>query len=120
MSFQAILKNLVSSVEGAEGAIFLDVDGEAVQWYAKGDAERLKLRAAYTAVIVQSCRAVSKSTDLGQMLHLMLEYESARLLVQEVESGYFVVLELSTTANLGQALYRMQPAIARLRRAVAA
>ena len=120
MPFQAILKDLVSSVDGAEGAIFLDIDGEAVQWYAKGDAERLKLRAAYTAVIVQSCQAVSKNTDLGRMLHLIIEYEGARLLVGEVENGYFVVLELSTTANLGQALYRMQPAIARLRHAVAA
>lgn len=118
--FQAILKDLVSSVEGAEGAIFLDADGEAVQWCARGDVERLKLRAAYVAVMVQSCRAASASSKLGHMLYLMLEYEGARLIVQEIESGYFVVLELKSTANLGQALHRIQPAVTRLRREVAA
>jgi predicted regulator of Ras-like GTPase activity (Roadblock/LC7/MglB family) len=117
--FQDILRELVSSVEGAGGAIFLDADGEAVQWFAKSDAERLKLRAAYTAVMVQSCRAAARSLKLGRMNYLMIDYDGARLLAQEIESGYFIVLELDASSTVGQALYRLEPAVARLRREVA-
>lgn len=120
MPFRSILIDLVSSVEGAEGAIFLDAEGEAVQWYAKRDDERLRLRAAYVAVTAQSFRVVSAGLNLGRTLYLMLDYEGAKLLVQEVESGYFIMLELSASANLGQALYRIKPAVARLRSQIAA
>jgi len=112
--FRAILSDLVSSVEGAEGAIFLDAEGEAVQWYAKGDSERLRLRAAYIAATVRSFRTLATGLNLGHTLYLMIDYEGARLLVREVESGYFIMLELGASANIGQALYRIQPAVARL------
>lgn len=120
MPFQAILKDLVSSVEGAEGAIFLDGEGEAVQWYAKDNGDRLRLRAAYIAVAVQACRAISTGLKLGAMRHLTIEYERARLLIQEIESDYFIVIELNTSANLGQAFYRIQPTLERIRRLLAA
>jgi predicted regulator of Ras-like GTPase activity (Roadblock/LC7/MglB family) len=116
--FQALLKKLVSKVEGAEGAIFLDREGEAVQWHARSDAERLRLRAAYLAVVLRCCRASADALALGRIRYLLIDYEGARLVAEEVEGGYFVVIELSNSANLGQALYRMGPAVEDLRREI--
>jgi len=44
-----LLNELVSSVEGATGAIIVAVDGEAVGWGVSSFSERLRLRGAYAA-----------------------------------------------------------------------
>ena len=120
MQFESILRDLVLSVDGAEGAIFLEADGEAVQWYSKSDADRLRLRAAYLAVLVQACRASVARLGLGNGVRLTIEYEGARFLTEEVDQGYFIVLELKPSSNLGQAILRMIPAASHLRTAITA
>lgn len=120
MSFEVLLNELVSRVEGAEGAIILDVDGEAVQWSSGNASERLRLRAAYVAVAFRSCREALKNLNLGAIEHLIIKYEGAGFILQELDSGCFVVVELSPRANLSQALYRMQPSVLDLRREITA
>jgi predicted regulator of Ras-like GTPase activity (Roadblock/LC7/MglB family) len=117
--FALLLKNLVSSVDGANAAIFLDSDGEAVQWFAKEGGERLCLRAAYVSVILRTCRASAGRLKLGNISSVILEYEGARFVVEELDRGYLLVLELGPSANIGQALYRIQPAVTSLRRELA-
>lgn len=115
LSFKPVLEELVSSVEGAEGAIFLEVDGEAVEWYAPGDGDRLRLRAAYIAVVLQASRALAKHLDIGTTRQMLLAYEGAKFIIEELGSGYFLVLEVSVSTNVAWARYRMQPAVASLR-----
>ncbi len=118
MPFKALLKELVASAQGASGAILLEADGEAVQWYAETDAERLRLRAAYVVMVLESCRATSARTNMGQMDCAILQYDGASFVGQEVEHDYFLLLELDPSANVGQAIYRLQPAIDNIRRAL--
>ena len=120
MPFKALLKELVSSVEGATGAVFLASDGEAVQWHSDGDGERLQLRGAYITVLLQGCRGSSDRLMLGGISHLILEYDGARFIVEGLDRGYFLMLELDSSANIGQAIYRIQPVVARLRQETAA
>jgi predicted regulator of Ras-like GTPase activity (Roadblock/LC7/MglB family) len=118
--FKALLKELVSTVEGATGAIFLASDGEAVQWYSVRDAERLQLRGAYITVALQGCRASADRLMAGGIGYLILEYDGASFIVQELDRGYFVVLELDSSSNIGQAIYRIQPAVRHFRKEIAA
>lgn len=120
MQFQSILKELVLNVDGANGAIFLDSDGEAVEWYTRGDVELLRLKAAYLAVLVHTCREVSSKLGLGSMSELVLEYEGANCLVREVEHGYFFFLDLDPFSNLAEAQRFVIPAIASLLAEIAA
>lgn len=115
-----MMEELVESVEGAQGAIFLDKDGEAVQWYPEVDDNRLCLRGAYMAVVVQSCRRSVEKLGLGKIRHLLFEYEDARFVIEEVDEAYFVLLELSSSANLGQALERIQMTVAKVREEITA
>ena len=121
MPFQELLKQLVDSVEGASGAILLESAGEAVQWHAVDDsrAERLRLRSAYVAVVLQNSQTLAARTDAGEAAHLVLQYDGASFIAQAVESDYFVVLELYPWANVGQAIYRLQTVVEGLRRAMA-
>jgi predicted regulator of Ras-like GTPase activity (Roadblock/LC7/MglB family) len=120
VAFTALLKELVCGVEGGEGAIFLDADGEAVQWYSKAAGERLRLRAAYIAVMLQACQAAAQRLELGGLQHMVIEYDGAKFVIEEIERGYFIILELSQSANVGQALYHIKPAVEALRREIAA
>jgi len=120
VTFESILKDAVLAVDGATGAIFLDNAGEAVQWYARGDSERLKLRAAYLAVLVQTCRSSCSKLNLGTISQIVLEYEGAWLLTEQIDAGYFMVLELASSANLAKALSRLSLATAFLRQEIAA
>lgn len=118
--FKALLKELVASAKGASSAILLESDGEAVQWYAETDEERLRLRAAYVVMVLDSCHAIAARTNLGQVGCTILQYDGANFIGQEIDSDYFLVLELDSSANVGQAVFRLQPALDNLRRALVA
>jgi predicted regulator of Ras-like GTPase activity (Roadblock/LC7/MglB family) len=118
--FQKLLKQLVDGVEGASGAILLESAGEAVQWHAVDErlSERLRLRSAYVAVVLQNGQALAARTEAGEVAHLVLQYDGASFIAQAVERDYSIVLELYPWANVGQAIYRLQTAIEGLRHAL--
>jgi len=117
-----LLKQLVESVEGATGAILLESAGEAVQWHNadESQSERLRLRSAYVAVMLQNSRAVAARTAVGEAARLVMQYDAATFVAQVIERDYFVVLELDPWANIAEAIYRLQPTVDRLRRLLAA
>ena len=118
MSFKPVLEQLVSSVEGAEGAIFLEVDGEAVEWFARDNGDRLRLRAAYIAVVLQASKAVATHLNVGAARYLILAYDGAKFIIEELGSGYFLALELNPSVNVALARFRMQAAVETLRREI--
>lgn len=120
MAFETLLQALVKQVEGADGAIFLDAEGEAVQWYATRDGDLLRLRAAYLTAPLQFCRKSAERLGLGGIAHLVLEYQGAWLVVRELAGGYFFVLQLDSRANLAQALECIEPTVAAIREEIAA
>ena len=108
MPFTAILKELVENVDGAEGAIFLEADGEAVQWFSKSDVDLLKLRAAYVALTTHLCRDITGKVNLPIKGVMLIAYAGASFLVNELENGYMIMLELAPLANVGQAIYKIK------------
>ena len=116
MPFKALLKELVASVQGASGAMIVEADGEAVQWYAETEVERLRLRCAYIALVLQGGSRASERANLGDTGCTVLQYDGASFLGQQVERDYFLVLELDSSANMGQAIHHIQPAVASIRR----
>ncbi|HKY03354.1 MAG TPA: roadblock/LC7 domain-containing protein [Blastocatellia bacterium] len=120
MPFRALLEELVTTIDGAEGAILIESDGEGVQWFARGDEGRLKLRAAYAAVVMRNAGEASARLHLGQLARLVLEYEGARLVVEQIEKGYCVVVDLDPSANTAEAIHKLEPVAAVLRREILA
>jgi len=120
LSIDSLLKKLVAQVEGATGAIVLEADGEAVQWYTIDDSDRLRLRSAYVAVVLKASQAPASRAALGDLRSLLLKYDCSCLVVREIESDCFVVLELGPSANISEALFRLDPIIRELRGEIAA
>jgi predicted regulator of Ras-like GTPase activity (Roadblock/LC7/MglB family) len=118
VSIESVLSDLVSSVEGATGAIVLAADGEAVQWHATTDGEQLRMRGAYVAVAVQSYRESAARKEMGPMQGMVLEYDGSSFVAHEIDNDCFVVIELAASANIGEAMFRVGPAAAKLRREI--
>ena len=119
MSLDLVLKELVSTVDAASGAILLEADGEAVQWYSR-DSERLRLRAAYIAVVLKSYRASAVAAKLKRLNYLILAYDRASFIAQEIDDDCLLLLELQPGANVSEALFRIKPAIEKLRSEIGA
>ena len=98
----------------------LESDGEAVDWHPRPDADRLRLRGAYLALAFEQARATSESLGRRSLQSMVLEYEGASLIIAHLDRNYSLALELEPGANIGQAIYRIQPAIASLKQALAA
>jgi predicted regulator of Ras-like GTPase activity (Roadblock/LC7/MglB family) len=116
--FKTLLGELISSVEGAESAIILESTGEAVQWQPDGDGERLRLRAAYVAVAFQNCKAAARNLELGRMNRLVIEYDGASFIIEELEGDYLVAIELNYSASISEALTLIQPSLDKLRQVI--
>lgn len=114
MSINTLLDELASTIEGATGAILLEADGEAVGWCSP-NADRLRLRAAYVAVVLKSFRAATFRVKLEGLSCLTLAYDGACFVAQEIDRDCFVLVELNPTVNLGQALFRIKPVVEKLR-----
>jgi len=120
LSFQQILEQLVAGVRGATGALLIESDGEAVAWYSSEQADRLRLRGAYVAVVLRACQESALELGMGSISNLFISYEGAGFLAYEVGSGYFLVLELNAASNMAEALHRMAPFITRIRKEIEA
>ncbi len=106
-------------MDGAQGVILLDWEGEVVQLWAMGDGERLTLRAAYIAVTFRQAQALTAAGGASRASQMVIEYEGARFVVEEIDSGYIIVFELQVKGNLGEALRQIESAVATLRREIA-
>ena len=109
--FESILRSLVSRVDGAQGAIFLDGDGEAVMWHTLGDSGELRLRAAYVALLVKTSRSITARLGNGSIRSLLVEYENSQFLIENLVRDYILALELDKSANLAQAFVQIRPVV---------
>ena len=116
----SLLNELVSSVDGATGAIIVAVDGEAIQWGASAQTDRLRLRSAYVAVVMQAFRGAAARAGLGHPRYLVVEYDGATIIAQEIGDDCSVVLELKSNVSVGRTLNQMETVVAKLRQEIMA
>jgi predicted regulator of Ras-like GTPase activity (Roadblock/LC7/MglB family) len=115
VSIESLLAELVSSVEGATGAIVLDADGEAVGFYS-AEGECTRLRGAYVSLMLRDLRASKALNQLGSMRGMVIEYEGASLVAKQIDDDCIIVLELALFTNISEALFRLASSAQLLRR----
>ena len=112
---ESLLAELVSSVEGATGAIVLDADGEAVGFYS-AEGECTRLRGAYVSLMLRDLRASKALNQLGSMRGMVIEYEGASLVAKQIDDDCIIVLELALFTNISEAMFRLASSAQLLRR----
>jgi predicted regulator of Ras-like GTPase activity (Roadblock/LC7/MglB family) len=105
--FDRLLHDLVVSIPGAIGALFLDFEGEAVQMVGhrpfEADDHDLKVMGAYQGIFLTRLREVCMKTGSGNPDRFKVEFDRAKVLSCDLKDGYYLVLLADATANEGLA-----------------
>jgi predicted regulator of Ras-like GTPase activity (Roadblock/LC7/MglB family) len=91
--FQYLLTNLLVDVPGAQGAIFLDPEGEAVEFVSRNATPyELKLEGAYHAIFLRQAARLAKVVETGELERLMIAGSQIKVLSRSLRAGYYLVL----------------------------
>lgn len=109
-----ILENLISSVNGAQAAIFLDGDGESIAQIgdAAGD---IRLIGAWKEIHLDRIREITGRLGLGETRAVLFSLEEGNELIVPVSDEYCLLLFLSAFADLRDAMAKLKEAVQRLR-----
>ena len=93
MPFNYLLTNLLVDVPEAVGAIFLDDEGETVEFVTRhGEPFDLKVEGAYQGIFTRQLGSTTASAGIGELEFFMVEGEGMATLTHVLPAGYYVVL----------------------------
>ncbi|MEO8217505.1 MAG: hypothetical protein ABI718_10535 [Acidobacteriota bacterium] len=118
MPFRTVLRNLIDSVDGAMGAMFLDYEGEAVEVVSNGNRHDFKIIGAYQGIFLYQARKICRDTRQGTPLRFALQLEEITILTRTMADGYYLVLVLGRNASESQGWHQMNAAHAVLSREI--
>jgi predicted regulator of Ras-like GTPase activity (Roadblock/LC7/MglB family) len=100
LAFQYLLNNLLVSVPGAQGAIFLDPEGEFVELVSRrATPYELKLEGAYHGIFLRQAARLAALTDAGGLERLSIAGTHMQVLSRSLKGGYYLVLVLEPAAS---------------------
>lgn len=110
MPFEYLLTNLLVEVPDAIGAIFLDDEGEAVEWVSQRDRDPydLKVEGAYHSIFKRQLDEVSLATDSGGVESYVYAGRDLVTLTQLLPDGYYVLLVVRRGGPLAVASYHLR------------
>ena len=110
--FQQILLELLQSIDGALGALFLDWEGESVEVITErpfdADDHDLRVIGAYQGIFRAQLRKLCEEMDAGHPQRLKMEFEKTKVLTCDLKDGYYLVLILEATTNEGAAWHHLE------------
>ena len=111
MPFNYLLTNLLVDVPAAVGAIFLDGEGEAVDWVTRHeDPFDLKVEGAFHSIFKRRLDQVGSSTSTGAVKHYVVVGTTMTSLTHALPDGYYLVLVLDRPGFTGRALHYLRQA----------
>ncbi|HYM59335.1 MAG TPA: hypothetical protein VEZ11_00430 [Thermoanaerobaculia bacterium] len=110
MPFLSILRNLLATTQGSIAAMFLDYEGETVELLTDHDLEKddLRIVGAYQGIFLTRLRGLCNDISVGRPMRFKLEFEKTKVLICDLEDGYYVVLLVFSEASEGLAWHRLE------------
>lgn len=104
MPFQYLLTNLMVDVPGAHGAIFLDPEGEFVDYVTRrASPYELKLEGAYHGLLLRSAARLLRGAGGGNVVQVTVAGSQLKVLSRQLKGGYYLVLLMDPEAPLARA-----------------
>jgi predicted regulator of Ras-like GTPase activity (Roadblock/LC7/MglB family) len=107
---EKILGKLITSVDGAQAAIFLDNDGEAIA-QAGEVAVDVKLLGAWKEIHLDHIKQITGRLGLGTVHAVLFSLDEGNELIAPVLNDYCLLLLLSPYANLQSAMAGLKTTI---------
>lgn len=116
-AFNPMLSQLVKDLPGADGAIFVDWEGEAVDRFDGSQQETpIRLIGAHWGIIYYLFRGALERTGGGDPRQLVLSFKTQTFVISQVTSHYLMVVAMQPRVNLRLALDMSRITVQRLRR----
>lgn len=116
-AFSHILKEMVQSIPGALGAIFIDWEGESVGEFSyQGEAADIRILGAQWGVIYYLFQTRLEKLRQEELTMMMLRLAQQTIVVTRTTEIYLLVLSMSSEGSLAQAMEVCRRTSLRLRR----
>jgi predicted regulator of Ras-like GTPase activity (Roadblock/LC7/MglB family) len=102
-TFTSILQRVIDRVPGSVGAIFADVDGEAVDQVAT-DRREIQIIGAHYGIILNHVQSALHLFHYGSAEELIVHHGKMDLVIRAVGHGYYIVLAVEGSVHLAIAL----------------
>lgn len=112
MPFHYLLTNLLVDVPGAQGAAFLDAEGEAIELVSRGATPyELKLEGAYHGIFLRRARQMLELAGGGDLERLMISGRQMRVVSRALRDEYYLVVVLEPWAPVEASAAAIQRAV---------
>jgi predicted regulator of Ras-like GTPase activity (Roadblock/LC7/MglB family) len=103
MSLRDVLKEMLSSVEGALGVAVVRLDGEVVDAHTLDGSLRIEKVAPDLGILAKVSAYAARKLSAGPVDYSVVSAEKYVLLLSAVEVDYALVIALRQGGNLGKA-----------------
>ena len=110
--FKEALETIIERTDGAMGALIMGTDGIAVEKVLSQEAREanLDVAAAEFTSLVRNAQRTGTDTGLGRLRELVVNLESAVVIMRLFTRDYFVVLALKHDGNFGRGRFELRKA----------
>ena len=112
MGFREILVDVLQSVGGAIGAIFLDSEGESVEVVSARpfdtDDHDLRVIGAYSGIFLSQLRRITEATNAGEARRFKIDFAASKIFCCVLRDGYYLVLVVDAGAVEGVVWQRLE------------
>jgi len=107
--FQAVLKDVVEATDGGVASVVMDLDGIALESYAKPDAPLdIMTVGIEVSVVLRSARQAATALGAGEATEVAIMTERMTTLVRLITPQYFMALSLGPGGNVGKGRYLLR------------
>lgn len=109
MPFQYLLTNLMVDVPGAQGTIFVDPEGESVEYVTRrATPYQLKLEGAYHGIFLRRAARLARIAGGGDLDVVALTGTQMRVMSYRLKEDYYLVLVMDRDSPLAVAREAME------------
>jgi predicted regulator of Ras-like GTPase activity (Roadblock/LC7/MglB family) len=116
--FKEALETIIERTEGSIGALIMGTDGIAVEKVMSTEAHdaNLDVAAAEFTSLIRNAQRSGNDIGLGHLRELVVQLESAIVIMRVFTRDYFVVLALKPDGNYGRGRFELRKAELQLAR----
>lgn len=113
MPYLVILQRLLQAVAGSLSALLLDPQGEVVVEAGQRD-EQSRLIGAYQGIALATAQRATDRYEVGTVRQMLCRYSGGSVILLPLKDGYYLVVFLSSAANLAAGVHHSARAQERL------
>ena len=111
MSFSDILKDVVTSTEGAVGALIVGLDGMPVEEYVvDGDMDIQSMTVEYSSLLKEIEKG-SQAAQMGSSREVTVIADKATIMLRRLNDEYYFVLIIKPEGNFGKGRFLLRMAV---------